>query len=198
MAPVIIPPSARGQSQGNAEACRQAAASCKKAAHKLQSICDDCEHALYFYSGDWEGGWKEQLLASWGKYVTANGQLTSGAWAADRASFVKANPRLAHQYEGRDGPTVFRQAIDACHQASAWLESCAQAIDQQQAQQTEMAIDAGIIALSIVGTVVTLGVLAPEAAVLDVAVVGGTLTAGAGDVGKQMGSNMGGDHDSVG
>ncbi len=171
---------------GDSAAIRGYAAKLRACARTLQAISDDAEHWLAFYSFDWQGQWKDDLWAKWCRYVTANRQLSARAWAQDKSSSAHAS--------GASRATAFGQAIDGCNAMADWLERYAASIDQQEAQQTALALDVAIIGLSVAGSLLTAGLLTPVlgtvGAALVIGTVGGAVTSAAVDFTNQTVDNM--------
>ena len=66
---------------GDSGAIRGFAGKMRAAAKSLQSISDDADSQVYFYSYSWQGAWKDQFLAMWNEQITANDQtVASTAW----------------------------------------------------------------------------------------------------------------------
>jgi glycosyltransferase involved in cell wall biosynthesis len=205
--PGYIPPSYyknyHPQTPGDAGAVRHYASQLRKAARSLQSVSDDADSWVYFYAESWEGAWRDKFLGTWNQYITGNSQLNSSAWAQDRANFIKANPRMARLYDANAERSTgaFQQTIQACNKMADALDQYAHAIDQEVAQEWMIFLDVLVIAASIVITAVSFGALGPEAAMLDIFVVGATIggmTSMTIDFTNQMVNNIVVNHDSWG
>jgi hypothetical protein len=200
--PGYIPPrNYHPTTPGDSGAVRNYASKLRAAAKSLQSISDDADTQVWFYTDG--QSWGDQFKTMWSEQITASDQLNASAYAQDRANFVKANPRLARLYDANSSqsPGAFRNLIDACNQMADSLDQYAHSIDQEIAQEWDIFLDIVIIAASIIVTAVSFGALGPEAAILDIAVVGATIggfTSMAIDFSNQMVTNIVINHDGFG
>ncbi len=192
----------------DAGALRQHAAFLRQAASQLEGIGQTADAQVRQYTSGWQGPWKQDFLSLWLNH-----------FSLDRAAYARLitslGPRATRLYEATYGISPdagsplsqFQAVIDGCNQLAAALEQAAHAVDQQEAQSTELVLDLSLAVIATVATVATFGALAPAGAAIDLATLGlmtgaaawiGLVTAGTTSIVNQIVQDTVGDGMSFG
>jgi uncharacterized protein YukE len=192
----------------DAGALRQHAAFLRQAANQLEGIGQTADAQVRQYTSGWQGRWKQDFLSLWLNH-----------FSLDRAAYARLitslGPRATRLYEATYGISPdagsplsqFQAVIDGCTQLAAALEQAAHAVDQQEAQSTELVLDLSLAVIATVATVATFGALAPAGAAIDLATLGlmagsaagiGLVTAGTTSIVNQIVQDTVGDGMSFG